>query len=343
MMPGPKDYTHFTTDDFIADEYFQQWVAAPTPAADAFWAQWRAAHPGKEDAVRQAILFLQNLEFHTTGVSPEQVEQSLARNLAAIDQLEAARNRRVRTLRWMAAAALLAAVAAGAWFFSPRRPMTMELATGPGEIRTVVLPDSSVITMNAQSSLRYSTGMQQAPVREVWLQGEAYFHVRHLEPEGAGAKPFVVYSGELKVEVLGTTFNIKNGPAGTNVSLNTGKIRIGLKDDPTTVAMQPGDFLRYSPADKRLLRKKVQPRLYSEWKEEKLSLDKLSVREVATLIEDLYGYTVVITDKELEASTVSGTLRLQNEAALLETLAFTLDITITKEGGKLFFIPKNKN
>ena len=343
MTPEPKDYTRFTADDFIADEYFQQWVLAPTPAASDFWSGWRASHPEKESEIRQAVLFLQNLQFHTADISHEQVEQSLARNLAAIDRLEDERSGKVRMLRWMAAAGIMALVALGAWFFTPRQPVTIELATGAGEIKTVVLPDSSVITLNAHSSLRYSSGMQKAAVREVWMQGEAYFNVRHLEPAGATARPFVVHSGKLKVEVLGTTFNIRNGPAGTNVTLNTGKIKIGLKDDATTVAMQPGDFLRYSPRDKHLLRKKVQPELYSEWKEEKLTLDKLNLRQVATLIEDMYGYTVVIADPELQTGTVSGTLRLQGEAALLETLAFTLDININKEGNTLFFHSKNKN
>lgn len=343
MAPEPKDYTRYTADDFIADEYFLQWITTPTKAAHDFWTAWRAAHPEKEREIQQATLFLQNLKIQATPVPEEQIEASLARNFSAIESRESIRKAKVRVLRWLAAAVITALVAAGAWFFIHREPLTIELATGDGEIKTVVLPDSSVITLNAHSILRYTSDMNEASVREVWMQGEAYFQVRHLEPAVGRMKPFIVHSGELKVKVLGTTFNIKNSPAGTNVTLNSGKIKIELEDDPTTVAMQPGDFLRYSPRDKRLLRKKVQPELYSEWKEEKLSLDKLPLREVAALVEDLYGYTVVIGDAELEEATVSGTLRLHDEASLLETLAFTLDLTIQKEGNTLFFHSKNKN
>jgi hypothetical protein len=43
-----KDYVYFSVEDFIADEYFQQWARFPDKESNAFWNQWRTRNPGKE-------------------------------------------------------------------------------------------------------------------------------------------------------------------------------------------------------------------------------------------------------------------------------------------------------
>ncbi len=146
----------------------------------------------------------------------------------------------------------------------------------------------------------------------------------------------------MNIEVLGTTFNVKKFGAVTNVSLNTGAIKIALKDDPnTTIYLQPGDFISYSANEKRILKKQVKAELYSIWKEEKMELDNMPLFEIAGLLEDAYGYTIEIANQKLANSKVSGTLDLKDESTLLETLAFVLDINIVKKENVLSFQLKN--
>lgn len=70
-----------------------------------------------------------------------------------------------------------------------------------GQQDRITLPDGSIVTVNSGSTLVYPqqfTGKQ----RSVFLLGEANFEVAKNK-----AKPFIVQTGYLEIEALGTTFN----------------------------------------------------------------------------------------------------------------------------------------
>ena len=78
------------------------------------------------------------------------------------------------------------------------------LYVGKGGEYKVILPDGSVVWLNSESSLRYPTRFS-GKRREVELQGQGFFEVERDEQ-----MPFEVKSGDLRVEVLGTSFDIMN-------------------------------------------------------------------------------------------------------------------------------------
>ncbi|WP_431215534.1 hypothetical protein ACQ86N_13075 [Puia sp. P3] len=92
-----------------------------------------------------------------------------------------AETKKVRSIggyrRWIVAAAVMA-VLAGIYLL---RPMlihsTPELHTAYGEVRESRLPDGSSVVVNADSKLVFSQGWEDGKDREVWLTGEAFFHV----------------------------------------------------------------------------------------------------------------------------------------------------------------------
>lgn len=345
-----KDYTRFTANDLIADEYFLRWVRFPDADSDAFWKSWIAAHPEKKEEVQLALQFIQALHIRAQLPTPKQTEQSLLKNLSAIAVQEAAQSAGInhQPVRWLRirhwiAAALVIGIAVAGWLYFSKGPVTIQLVTGENEIKTVVLPDGSILTLNANSSVTYATNLASAFTREVWLQGEAFFEVKHIEPAQERPRRFVVHSGALNVEVLGTSFNVKNRKSVTNVTLNTGKIRIDLKDAPDTpIFLQPGDFMQYSGAEKRLVRKKVKTELYSVWKDEKVVLNKMPLKDVAQMIEDAYGYKIEITDPVIAKYNISGSIRLSDEAAALKVLSEALEIDIIRKGQVLIIQPKIK-
>ena len=341
------DYLHFTEKDFIVDEYFQQWVKFPDAGNEAFWNQWMAHHPEKKVLIEGAKAFIENLYFVSGFPTPYEVEASLNQSLYKIAVLETPGN--IKTIRkrnrskyaWLAAAVFFASIITVGLLLRQPKPVTIEMVAGLQQIKTIVLPDSSEVTLNAGAHLTYASDIQDANDREVWLEGEAFFNVKYIETNEKPTR-FIVHSGDMNIEVLGTTFNVKKIGAVTNVSLNTGAIKIALKDDPnTTIYLQPGDFISYSAKEKRILKKQVKAELYSVWKEEKMELDNMPLFEIAGLLEDAYGYTIEIANKKLANSKVSGTLYLKDESTLLETLAFTLDIHIVKKENVLSFQLKN--
>jgi ferric-dicitrate binding protein FerR (iron transport regulator) len=346
-----KDYTQFTTNDFIADEYFLQWARFPDADSDTFWKAWIEAHPEKKETVQAALQFIHALRFQTQEPTSQQIEQSLLKSLSAIAVKETDNQGSIRITprmgskpwRYWTAAAAAIMIVLFTWVYFHKWPVTMQLVTGDNEIKTIVLPDGSMLTLNANSSITYDTDMAKALRREVWLKGEAYFDVKHIEPEKEQPRRFVVHSGALNVEVLGTSFNVKNRASVTNVTLNTGSIRIDLKDAPgTPIFLQPGDFVQYSGKEKKVLRKKVKTELYSVWKDSMIVLKKMPLKDVAQMIEDAYGYKIRITDTTIANNNISGSLRLNDEAAALKALSEALDIDIIRQGQVLIIQPKNK-
>jgi len=83
---------------------------------------------------------------------------------------------------------------------------TLVLKTPIGGNYKVILPDSSQVWLNANTTLIYPSRF--SPIeRIVQLEGEAYFQIQHLRSSGKNI-PFKVMSNGQTVNVLGTEFNI---------------------------------------------------------------------------------------------------------------------------------------
>lgn len=111
-------------------------------------------------------------------------------------------------------------------FFSHGRPLPAVVyynADGDTEAqsRYLKLPDSSVVILHAGSILKFDTAAFNENNREVELTGEAYFDVAHNP-----GKPFVVHTGQVRVTVLGTAFNINQGTGGVSVTVTRGKVKV---------------------------------------------------------------------------------------------------------------------
>lgn len=88
-----------------------------------------------------------------------------------------------------------------------------------GKSYQLFLPDGTHVRLNADSKLKFPASFPDS-TREIHLSGEAFFDVR----KNPGS-PFIVFAGNLKTQVLGTSFNIKsyeNEPV--QASVVTGKV-----------------------------------------------------------------------------------------------------------------------
>lgn len=349
-MPESKTYADFNTEDFIRDESFQRWILAPEPGSQGFWEEYLRLHAGQKESIDEAAAFIRLLKFASYEPSAAQTEASLTQQLNRIATDEGAqmqrdgglrRARSRRMLIWSGAAMLAGMlwwVGFSVFFASAGR---LSRATAAGDIRTVVLPDSSEVILNAHSELRWSRDFGKSHPREVWLTGEAYFRVKHASEGSMNAAPFIVHAQDLDIAVLGTQFNVTNGRGFTNVILDKGRIRVRLDDSSrNSRELAPGELLRYTAANHRIAVRKVMAELYTSWKNSKVTLNDVPMSKLAEMIQDVYGDSIVFKGSELSTYKVSGTLQVTDEDALLKTLAFVLDIQILRQGNVLVFTAK---
>ncbi|UYZ62399.1 FecR family protein [Hymenobacter weizhouensis] len=351
------DYSRYTPEDFALDESFQAFVFDEATAEADFWRQWLALHPHKADDCQAARDLLRLLTPNQRALAPDEKQQELRKLLRAIrtplaHQPPAVRwrgYRRARLVQVAAGLVLLVLAGLGGWLWQRNllhAPAT-EYATGYGQQRQLTLPDGSTVVLNANSTLRTTSWNEGGP-REVWLSGEAYFHVARKAPASApsiagAAAPakFVVHAGTLDVTVLGTQFNVVNRRGQTKVVLTSGKVQVDLRagQQPHRVLMRPGQLVESSAARPQLHSRAVNPALYSSWTQGHLSFDGQTLAEVVQVLEESYGLQVEVTDPALLRQRITGSVPNANVEEFLDALSKTLDVRVTRTGQRVRLEP----
>lgn len=219
-----------------------------------------------------------------------------------------------------------------------------EISTKYGSRSTIILPDSTVVTLNSGSYLKYPdrfTGKN----RSVFLEGEAYFNVKPGQPN-----PFYVETANnLSIKVTGTRFNVKSfsDEKYIETTLVSGKIVIEKMDQekrlqqqlivkPNQMAVFDKDTRRLSLLDLTLKEEIIVPiksiRLESEpevgqnvqiltaWKDEKLIFYNEPMQKLAIKLERWYDVEIILQDEELLDLHFTGTFANENIEQALEAL-----------------------
>lgn len=243
----------------------------------------------------------------------------------------------VRSISWrrtFLVAASMIAVAFGIWYIGARTgtPQMAILKTGYGEVKNILLPDSSVVILNANSSLRIQQQWTDGDSRQVWLEGEAYFQV---QKKPSTRQKFVVHTRALDVEVLGTKFNVNARRQHAVVSLEEGKVRLSVHgivqsvmEKKTPVVLRPGQVMEIDESSQVRINEEKDVAAHSGWSRNEFHFDNTSLRDIARLIEDTYDYKMEAKDTSLFNLSVSGDLRAANVQELVKVLEVTLKLNM---------------
>ena len=255
-------YDDYSPEDFLTDDFFLAWVKHPDPSNTAFWTNWLKENPAMTPVVNEAVALIESLDFATDEISAASVARLQAAIHQRIDDGEKIiplPGRVSNPYKWYWLAASVALVAGLFTFFYSNLffNSNVSISSGYGETKTVFLPDSSRVTLNANSRLSYAKDWQQGS-RDVYLEGEAFFEVRKVAQKPtevsmapAAYRKFRVLTKEVTVEVLGTTFDVQNRRGETKVVLKSGKVKVLDHAAGKVVTMKPGDMVRASQAGPR--------------------------------------------------------------------------------------------
>lgn len=239
------------------------------------------------------------------------------------------RRRVVRLVRVLSVAASLTAIAFGIWWIGARTGHLQysRIRTGYGEIKSIILPDSSVVTLNANSSIRIPEDWSDASGRQVWLEGEAYFQV---QKKPATVAKFVVHTRQVDVEVLGTKFNVNVRRERAVVSLEEGKVRLSVhgKDSAvlekgTSMILRPGQVVQIDAAKQAKINDDKDVAAHSSWTRHEFHFDNTPLKEIAGMIEDTYGYKMEVADTSMLNVAISGDVRVRDVEEMTKVLEGT--------------------
>lgn len=200
----------------------------------------------------------------------------------------------------------------------PVAPQMMEVKTNAGMTTSILLPDSTVVHLNSESSLRYPSFFA-GEVRHVELKGEAYFDVTpHPEKRFVVSTPY-----HSQVEVYGTSFNVEAYGNETPISTTLIKGSVGFiyknnKGKVQKSLLSPRQKLVYSPrsGDIRCYATSGEPE--TSWKDGKLIFNDTPLEEVLHMLSKRFHVEFVLTNQGLRDCSFTGTFTHQRLERIME-------------------------
>jgi transmembrane sensor len=209
------------------------------------------------------------------------------------------------------------------------------LATPRGGQYTIVLADGTRVWLNAESFLKYPAGFT-AGQRLVELKGEGYFEVAPAG-QGPGKIPFIVQVGDMRVQVLGTHFNINSyGDEGLiKTTLLEGSVRV--EKHGKSVTLRPGQQAQSAGEDIKVV--SAEAGKETAWKNGQFAFTDATIENIAGQIARWYDVDVAYrgTIPYHFNATIDRSEPLEN---VLATLEATKHVQFSLEGKKLVISPR---
>lgn len=203
-------------------------------------------------------------------------------------------------LRYAAIVLLVVATGITTWKMAERQYEETEMIecfVPNGEQQSVTLPDGSHIQLNAGTVFIYPSSFTGGK-RTVYLSGEARFSIEKDENN-----PFIVNTGNLKVEVLGTTFNVEAYPGSGSITttLEEGAVKVYKELSPQeAIYMKPNEQLTYISHDDRFQTALVDASDYAAWTTGELRFINRSLDEILFSLERKYDVRFLV-DPEIQS------------------------------------------
>ncbi len=323
-----------TPEELLTDDSFLAWYFETDPRKVKEWELKLEADASLRAVADDAVKVLEALASGEEEVSDRQLRRAKEQLIGRINSAEPGRKYagqwNFTRYRWGAIAAAVSLVIASVYFWMPAETAAVTYRTGERESKRIELADGSVVNLNAQSVLRLSDFEKNDQPREVWLEGEAYFDVKKLPTQRA----FIVHSGELDVEVLGTEFNVRKQKERTEVVLASGTVQLSSVA-METVVMKPGELVAFSNVSKTFSKRDVNPEVYTAWKEGKIVFENAMLPEIVEILTDRYGMEVEV-EKDSELGQFNGVFPADRPDVLLKALEKTYESKIEVRNGKVF-------
>lgn len=169
----------------------------------------------------------------------------------------------------------------------------LELRAQAGERKTITLADGTRIWLNNSSVLRYPVKFDQN-TREVKLEGEAFFEVAHN-----AKKPFLIHTTQLKVQVLGTSFNVRSYAADKETAVHVATGKVAVYNQFNKIMLVNGEQVVYDRLKHNFTRSVLDPEISRAWQNNTLAFRYETLENICLRLERWYDVKVVIRNEKL--------------------------------------------
>lgn len=300
-------YEEYDIDDFLRDEFFVLWVKNKDEDTVHFWDKWIQQHPQKKQLVFTAAEIIRSIKYKNTPCLDDKCYIETFENILLAEKnppLPKQEEKKEGFLgffkfRNIAAVFLLSLLA---WlsfdiFLQENQVSTNDAledqwvtrSVPPGKKSVVTLSDGTKVYINSNSELRFPKRFSDT-LRTAYIKGEVFFEVEKEH------RPFIVSSEGMSINVLGTSFNVRQMSDGKmSVALVTGKVRV--QDDlGNQVNLNPNEML-VRKENGSLTISEFDPLEVFGWKNKQLVFNKDDFNTLKTKLENWYGVEITVVGK----------------------------------------------
>jgi len=303
-------------------------------AAD-WWVRLRDAKAG-EHTTEQWLAWIDEDAAHLDAF--ERIT-ALAAQLGSLDEISHATlmaefapavvSQRWWTLGVAAAAVLLVAGGMLGWSMLGQSSEPQLYTSEIGAQTDVTLEDGSRVALGGATRLtaRFSRNHREVDLAE----GEAYFEVVHN-----ASRPFVVHAGKLRIEDIGTAFDVRRTGDHVTISMAEGRVRIedSASGPGRSLEAVAGQAVSYDPSRSALSMTTTDPAQAAAWRHARLEFDNEPLSVVVANINRYRTHPVRIADPGLQSMTFTGTVKTNAIDDWLQALPQVLPLTVSEIGGQ---------
>lgn len=227
-----------------------------------------------------------------------------------------------RVIQMAAAILLLIGLGAGYQLFFTSPSHLQIQATS--EVVHARLPDGSEVSLNKNSQLSFPEKFKNGK-RIVQLNGEAFFKVKKDQ-----SQPFIVQTATTKVEVLGTSFNLRAYAKEevTSLEVEEGKVAFHLPDNAQPTIIKSKQKIQYLQSDRILEEVTAISWDDTAWRAPKLTFDNTPLSEIITYLKSNFDVQVEVVSPKLSQCSLTATLVNNDPVSILKRVEKTFQVQL---------------
>ena len=335
-----KDFRLYDITDLVMDEDFIRWVHGKSYADNLFWDNWLIQNPSKHLLVAEARQIVESIKLEQRTIEPRAIKTEIDKVLRTIRDKDK-QDRPVIHLSlawgkgWRAASAILLVGIIGiliVWRGKDKKlekfaytkvagsPSNIEQVNGSDKTMPILLPDSSMVQLEANSRISYPKNFGSGSSRDIYLSGEAFFKIARNP-----GRPFRVYANKIVTKVLGTSFSVRSFEKDSTISVtvHTGKVSVYSQDNSDDkgaansnksvgIIVTPNQQLTYQRIDQKFQKVLIGSPLFvvSDPKptDHSMVYEDKPVEQVFDQLSKCYGINIVYDNDLLSKCTVTADL-----------------------------------
>lgn len=209
--------------------------------------------------------------------------------------------------------------------------ITFEKFAASAEKQEFILPDSSKVYLNSNSTLEYVKDFE-GKTRYVKLSGEAFFDVTKNP-----AKPFIVETEYSRAKVLGTSFNYNAYPSQDKVMLvvSSGRVEFSDIENTSSVVLVKNEKAELNVTDYSITKSLNTDVNYNAWKTGILVFENAAFDDIIDEISNYYSQQFEFDNPRIKDARLTVTFDNMKLESVLKILQMSLDVSFRKSNSKI--------